>query len=303
MFDWNDLRFFIAVARTGSGSRAAEQLNVNQSTVSRRIAALEDRLGIRLFERSAHGLSPSPEAVHLQARAEEIERIALEIERETAARRDAPEGVVRVATVEEIAATLIAPALPEFRRQWPGIKIDLLTGVRVLDLVRGEADVSLRLIRPTQTELFAKKVGEFGYGVYAASTYLQNLSPDRIDQITALDWMVLEDSLSISPEGPWLKRHLVGVKPILKCTSIKTLIAAVQAGMGVALLPRPSAYFYPGLERLPIDTREARTEIWLVVHQDAKRRTIVQAVMDFLIQVINKPLKKGPAAKPEPSLP
>jgi len=293
MFAWDDMRVFLMVARTLSTARAAERLKVNQSTVSRRIAALEEALGMALFERGPRGIQLKSAAERLMGLAEEMEATAFAVEREISGRSNQPEGKVRVTTIEDLASVLIAPELPAFRRRWPNIDLVLLTTPVTLDLSRGEADVSLRLARPTQSDLHARKVGGFGYGVFASDDYIASVEPDRLAQMPALDWIVLEDVTHPVPESRWLREKLPGMKPVLSCNGIKTQIAAVQAGLGVAVVPRPYAYFHPGLRRLPIDTQGLYRELWLVVHSALRHSAPVQAVMDFLLVVVRKPIKPG----------
>ena len=290
--DWNDIRIFLEVTRVGSTTKAAANMGISQGTVSRRITALEQSLSMELFDRTPSGLALKPEAEWLVEPAETMAETAEVIQRRSGETRNQLSGVVRVATVEEIASMLIVPALPEFRKQWPGISMELLTGTRTLDLMKREADVSLRLVRPTSGDLFARKVGGFGYGVYAGDEYQKGITDHQLEHIEELDWMVLEHHTMLTPDRKWFNENLKETKPILVCTSPKTLIAAVQSNMGVATLPRPSAYLYSGLNRLPIDTRGAFCEIWLVVRSDMRDLPMIKAVMEFLEVVINKPLRK-----------
>ena len=289
--DWNDIRIFLEVTRQGSTAKAAAKMGVSQGTVSRRITALEQALDLELFDRTPRGLFLKPEAEWLVQPAEVMSQTAGDIVARSGETRNKLSGVVRVATVEEIASMLIVPGLPEFRKQWPGISIELLTGPRTLDLMKREADVSLRLARPTSGDLAARKVGGFGFGVYAGDGYLARMTDRQVEHLEELDWMVLDDHKFMTPERQWFGEHFGDIKPILVCTSPKTLVAAVQADMGVAVLPRPSAYMYPGLNRLPIDTSGAFCEIWLVVRSDMRDLPIIKAVMDFLEVVVNKPLR------------
>ena len=294
MFDWNDMRYFLEVAREQSASKAAAKLKVNQSTVSRRIAALEHDLGVSLFNRTSNGQFLKPEMEWLLPIAELMEETALTVTRELTSQKDVIKGVVKVATVEEMATMLIAPELPKFLKKWPGIKIELITGTRTLDLTKKEADVSLRLARPTQENLYARKVGGFGYAVFAGQTYYEQITEQQLNNIETLDWMILDGHVPDMPDEVWFKKNLSMVSPILRCTSPKTLMAAVQSGMGVAMLPRPSAYLHKGLIRLPIDTRGAYREIWLVVREELRNSRVIKAVMDFLEEAINKPFRQPP---------
>ncbi len=291
LYQWDDLRVFLAIARCGNASRAAGVLNVNQSTVSRRLQALEDALELKLFSRAPTGFVLSADGERLLRLALKVEEATLAIERELTGNRDTLEGVVRVTTVEEIASMIIAPNLKSFRERWPRIQLKLITSNRTLDLARGEADVALRMARPTQGDLVARKVGGFGYGVFATQAYLDGLESERVGKPELLDWVVLDPAVVTWPDALWFDRELPGVVPVLRATSFKTLLAAVQAGFGVALLPRPFRYMYSGLVLLPISTGPLHNEIWLVVHKDLRKVKAIEAVMTFLEEAMRKPLK------------
>ncbi len=288
MFDWNDARYFLAAARTGSSAHAAALLNVNQSTVSRRIVAMETALNTALFNRTARGLTLREEAETALSLAEDMERAALEMVRRLDSRRNRLEGVVRLTMVEEVAAMWIAPALPEFRRRWPGVRLELLTGNRTFDLARGEADVSLRMMRPREGALFARKIGEYGFAIYGSKAYLEGVDPERLHQWDTLDWVVTDDGSLKLPEPGWLQRSAKKISPVLKCNSLKTLMAAVSAGLGVAMAPKAVARQHPNLERLPIDTRDVRGELWLAVPEELRGQARIQAVLDFLVEAANR---------------
>lgn len=290
-YQWDDLRVFLAIARSGNTSRAARILNVNQSTVSRRLQALEDALQLVLFSRTATGLTLSADGERLLRLALKVEEAALAIDRELTGTRDALEGVVRVTTVEEIASMIIAPNLKSFRERWPRIQLKLITSNRNLDLSRGEADVALRMARPTQGDLVARKVGGFGYGVFTTQAYLDGLESERVGKPELLDWVVLDPGVVPWPDALWFDREMPGVVPVLRATSFKTLLASVQAGLGVALLPRPYRYMYPELVLLPIATGPLHNEIWLTVHKDLRKVKAIEAVMTFLEETMRKPLK------------
>ncbi|CAM2009037.1 LysR family transcriptional regulator [Acanthopleuribacter pedis] len=291
MFQWDDVKVFLATARSGSTVEAAARLQVNQSTVSRRLAALEQALSTPLFERTRAGFVLSKAGRAVLPFAEEMEAGALRIAREIGAAENEAGGVVVVATIDEIATWIIAPVLPEFHRKWPHIRLDLKSSPRLVNLERGEADVALRLARPESGNLFARRVGGFAFGVYASQSYLETRSPDSLEDPHTLDWIMLEGLPPHLPESRWFAALYPDLKPILKCNGTKPQIAAVQAGLGVALLPRPTAYLAQGLVRLPVETKGLYREIWLVVHRERRHVPTVQAVVDFLQDVMTRPLR------------
>lgn len=291
MFQWDDIKVFLATARTGSTVEAASRLQVNQSTVSRRLTALEHALSTPLFERTRKGFVLNQAGRAMLPLAEEMEAGALRITREVGA-ADTEEGaVVVVATVDEIATWIIAPFLPEFYRKWPHIRLDLKSSPRLVNLERGEADVAVRLARPKSGNLFARRVGGFGFGVFGSPAYLDARSPESLEDPQQLDWIILEGLPEYLPERRWFDEMHPNLKPILKCNGTKPQVAAVQAGLGVALLPRPTAFLAKGMVRLPLETQGLYREIWLVVHRERRNVPAVQAVIDFLHDVMTRPLR------------
>lgn len=291
LFNWDDLRFFLACARHGGTSQAARALRVNQSTVSRRITALESSLDVALFERTGRGTQVTAAGERLLEKVTTMDQLAREAELAVVASRQRLEGVVRVTTVEDIANWQIAPGLPAFRKAFPGIEIQLLTTTRVLSLRQREADVALRLGEPVEAEVVARKVGGFGMGVYASKRYLAQIPRESWREAKALDWIMVDPVPQGYPWTDWLKRIMGEVKPVLRCNQYKTLVASIGAGLGVGLLPRPMAYFHRRLQRLPIDTQGLGQPIWLLVHKDLRQNAAVRVVMDFLVAMLNRPIK------------
>jgi len=282
--NWDDLRVFIAVARMDSCSKAANLLKMNQSTVGRRILALEDALEIPLFFKSSKGFFLNEDGKKIFQLAKEIEHSVIKIHQLGRDVANQPEGTVRVTTLEDIASLSIVPQLPAFHKKWPGINIHIQSSYRNLDLLRGEADIAIRLARPTEDDLFGKKLGSFGYGVYGMPSYLEGLGNDS--KLGDLDWIILENPEPNLPEKKWMNKHVPGANPILKCNHLKTQAAAVIAGLGVALLANPVAKRYGELKRIPIDTSDLRREIWIVIPNNLKKLHTIQIVVEFLTKAV-----------------
>ena len=179
MLDWDDLRSFLAIARHRTLSGAARALSVQQSTMGRRLDALEERAGVTLLQKTPGGyvLTAAGEAV--LGHVERIEQEAHAIERTVTGRDVRLEGSVRLTTVETMAVEVLTPILTAFLARYPGITLDLVTDTRTLSLSRREADVAVRMMRPEGHELVARKVGEVGFGLYASPGYLERMGmPD-----------------------------------------------------------------------------------------------------------------------------
>src|SRR5262245_24241458 len=166
---WDDYRFFLALCRKGSTARAARELRVDPTTVRRRLAAMEEALGARLVHRGAARLALTDAGERLLARAQAVEDTMAAIEREVGAADDKLAGVVRLPAAEAFVSLLVAPALAPFRARHPDIRVELVADNQRLDLARREADLALRLVRPTDESLIARKVATLEFGLYAAT--------------------------------------------------------------------------------------------------------------------------------------
>src|SRR5215813_3583546 len=171
-WQWDDVRFFLAVARTGSLSAAARSLGVGHVTVGRRVAALEKRLGVTLLNHTPDGFATTSAGEAILRQCAAMENAALDLERIAAGRDALVRGSVRVTTTEALAYQLVAPAIAPLRQAHPELQIDLVVGVRSLDIARREADLAVRFARPTAPELVCRKLGEVGFSLYASQRYL-----------------------------------------------------------------------------------------------------------------------------------
>lgn len=277
-FEWSDLRFFLAVSREGSLTAAARRLRVDSTTVSRRLSALEDALGTKLFARRRSGWTLTPAGKRVLPAAEQAEAAAATVDR--VARGDEPRGRVRIAMVEVLATNLIAPLLPALHVQHPHIRLDMLCGNETLDIRRGEADIGLRLSRPTEPELVCRRLAQATQRPYAARSWLEarDLDPEAV---TDLDGMEVLTLLS-ERERRW-SDGLGKVNVVLRTTSPSTLHQATLAGAGVGLLADVIAASDRRLAPLPALNVCVERPLWMVLHQDMAEVPRVRAVADFLI--------------------
>ena len=284
--DWNAVRDFLAVARAGSLNRAAGTLGVNASTVGRRIEALEAGLGVRLFQRAQTGYVLTDEGQDLVNRAERIEAAALAFERGAEAAEQV-RGQVRLATAENLANVLLIPALPALRARHPELTVEIATDIRSLNLHRREADLALRMVRPTQGNVTVKRVGTMRYGLYGSADYLGRrgvreegtADAGRFDGDDLIAW---SEGHSDLPAARWVERALEGRPPALVATSLHGQVIAARVGIGLAVLPSFLAATEPGLRRVPSGADAIAQEIWLVVHADLAASARVRAVADFV---------------------
>ncbi len=288
--DWDLLRYFLPVARLGSLTKAAEILKTAQSTVSRRLGELEVNLGVILFKRTPHGYDLTPEGAELFAKAQEIEGHFLDLERSKHGIMEPGQtvaGTVRLATAENLAAAILAPALPALQSRYPALTVELATRVASVSMVRREADLSLRLVRPTQNTLFVRKVGVQAHAVYASPSYLcrQELA-NGLGALRDCDLIGWDEEFSSLQLAVWL-REAIGGRPLkVSATCLATQIAAARHGIGAVVLPCFLGDAEPGLRRIVEPKDVFSQDIWLVVDPSLKAVPRVRAVADWIAEAV-----------------
>ena len=282
--DWNDVRYFLAVARAGSLAGAARTLKVEHSTVGRRLDAFERALGARLFLRGPTGFQLTTTGTQLLPLAENVERAIEALSRQGSGDDGRLEGTVRLTTSEVMSGFLMKSMLA-LRAQHPALRIEILSGNRTFDLARGEADLAVRIAPTSQPDLIVRTLAVCAWALYAATTYAERCG--LLSDATALaghDIIGFDESLANVPGALWLSQHAVGASFPLRANSIIAALNAAHAGVGIAAIPCFLADREPTLRRLSptiIGTRD----VFLVVHPDALRVARVRAVMDFLIEL------------------
>lgn len=284
MIDWDDLRSFLAIARGGTLSAAARTLGVRQSTMSRRLEALERTSGARLFEKTPKGFVLTQTGEAILGRVTQIEAEALAVERVITGTDIRLEGLVRLTAVETLASEILPPILAGFQRQYPGISIELIADSRSLSLTRREADIALRFARLTQSDLVVRKVAQFTSALYASTAYLDRFGvPDFTRGAPGHQILLLPDEYMAMPEMLWFGLLTAQATQALRSNDRHTLLAAARAGMGIVLLERYFADHAPELVRLSSpDTGPVAREIWLAVHTDMRHTPRVRALTEYL---------------------
>jgi DNA-binding transcriptional LysR family regulator len=287
IMDWNDLRYFLAVARSGSLTRTALDLQVSQSTVSRRIAELETSLGARLFVRHQTGYYLTDEGQRMQKDAEQIEESVLALERGAAGSDLGAAGTVRLATAENLATDLIIPALPAFVRRYPHIRLELVTSTSTTELGRREADMALRMVRPARGNLKVRRVGVMSYSVYAREDYLARRPAATDDPLDGRAFIAWDDAHAHLPAAAWLADRAPDTEVALVTSSLACQVAAVRAGLGLAVLP-DFLGMGEGIVRVMPPEDVFTNDIWLVMHADLSASSRIRAVGDFLADVVRR---------------
>ena len=284
MTDWDDYRFFLAVADAGSLSAAAKRLRASQPTVGRRIALLEERLDVHLFERHPRGYSLTPAGEAILDLARHLDSNVRDIGLRIKGRDTRFVGTVSISTPESMAIFWLIPRLSRLRRLHPGIRIEVHSAAAFADIARGEADLALRFDRPGDDDvLLARKVGRARFGLYAAAQYLQRHG-------TPLAFEDLSRHAVIGPAGRLANTRITEWlgdatnSEALACNSMLGVAAAVEAGLGIGILPLYMASPERKLQRLPPGLFETVLDLWLLVHPHTRGAAKMQAVIDFLVQ-------------------
>lgn len=282
MFDWNDVRFFLAVHREGNLARAAESLHVDATTVGRRLEKLEEALAARLFDRTSKGFALTAAGRRLIPRAESIEREAIALDRDLAGDDQRLEGRVRLTATEMLTTRFIAPYLGRFHARHPGIHLDLVCTNRDLDLGRREADIALRLARPHQDDLIVKKLLSIELALYAAQDYVQSHGMPTLAALGSHRFLLFADTPAFARENAWLGPHAEQGEVVLRSDSVSSIVSAAVGGMGIALLPVHVGDREPGLVRTPLPGAPQPRVVWQAVHRDLAGAARIRAVLEFL---------------------
>lgn len=282
MFPWDDARFFLAIHRTGSLTLAARELGVNQSTVSRRLAALEEGLGTRLFVRSPEGYFASPTGERLVARAERMEEEATAIAREATGQAQSLKGTVRITAPDAFGPFFLVPLLAELRAKEPQIEVELVPENRLFNLTKREADMAVRVGRPVESLVVARHVADMGMALYASTAYVKAHGRPRGDDLSGHELVGFDESLQSTGDARWLAARSKGASMPFRTTSTYAQLRAAVAGMGIALLPCYLADGVKGLVRVRSPRTTVALEIWILLHPDLRHTARIRTTADFL---------------------
>jgi DNA-binding transcriptional LysR family regulator len=283
-FHWDDLRYLLAIAREGSLAGAARVLGVNHSTAFRRLHALEEQLGVRLFERLPEGYVATAEGEAIRRHAEQVEEAVHALERTVAGADYRLSGRIRLTTPAGIAQDFVAPLLPDFRREQPQIEVDIAVSDTDFDLARREADLALRATTQPPEFLIGRKVADLQWWFMAGTSYLEaNGRPGSLDDLHDHALIGASDSFRRVSAFAWLERQL-GPRVVARADHLLTMAVMACAGLGIAMLP--SDLHRPTLQRLFVAESGAAGQLWLLTHPDLRRVARIRAFSDFLYEAL-----------------
>lgn len=289
MFDWDDLRYFLAVARAGSTIAAAEGLKVNQSTVQRRLAALEEKIGRKLVERQPTGYRLTDLGEKMLAHAEAVEAAVAGFERSLAASETEISGTIRVTCPEADMYRLLTPLLEKFAESYPALRVDFLITEVALDLAKGEADIALRGGPARDDALIGRKIADCPWVVFASNAYIERRGrPASPEDLVRHGVIGFKGVLAQTAPVVWFLSHATNVAVVAQSDSVLGALSAVKSGVGLAILPAYIGDPDEALVRVLDAPAELRLPMTMLVHPDLRNTPRVRAFFDFVASQIDQ---------------
>lgn len=284
--DWNDLKYFLAVANGHSLSAASSQLGVSPSTVSRRIEALETALSSKLFRSHRDGYDLTAAGKELLLSGERAEAQMRVFERTAQGKDSAQSGSVRLDVPELLGQMVVLPALVQFLEQHPEIKIEMHSSVQPVKLAGEEADIVIRLVRPTRGNYQQRKVGAVEFGFFASTSYLvRHGTPSKPEDLSAHRIIGWTENLRYLTMSTWFETLCPSLQPSLRLSSLTAQIIAAETGLGIALLPSFSVVASK-LKRVLHKAPRFTPDLWMLVHSQAQELRRVKLVKRELTKIL-----------------
>lgn len=282
-FDWNNLKAFLAVARTGKLTAAATRLRSDHTTVARRISAIEQSLGARLFDRSPTGYNLTKDGAQLLTTAEAMESLALTAQAGIGHSDLAVSGAVRIGAPEGFGSYFLAPRMAPLIEQYPGLQVELVAISGVLSLSKREAELAITLSAPSEGRLVARKLTDYRLGLFAAPTYLERRPPiDTLSDLVHHRLIGYIKDLLHAPELDYMATVDVNIDAAFTSSNLIAQFRAAISGVGVCILPKFIAAQEPRLLPVLADEVNIRREFWLTTHADLRNLARVKAVSAFI---------------------
>ena len=286
-FDWNDLRYFLAVAQAGTLTGAARRLGTDHATVSRRISALERAIGAKLFERSPQGYFPTLSGERLVGHAESMEAEALAATLELGRPDVGITGTIRINTLEGFGNFFLAPRVGRFATAHPRLRLELVMIQQIVALSKREGDIAIGLAPPKESRFVTTRLTDYDLGLFAAPSYLERHPPIRTPaDLEGHAFIGYVDDLVFTRGLDYLDEVLPGLKARIQSSSLVTQLTITEQGHGICVLPAFMVRNRPGLVHvLPKDVRLTRG-YWLFTHGDLAETARVRAATRFVQQEI-----------------
>lgn len=281
--DWDDLRLFLHIARSGTLTAAAHSLRLSQPTAGRRLRALEARIGSALFQRTSEGFRLTDEGEATLAHAEQMEEAVAAVERKLLGGARGIEGVLKLSCSDWIATRLLAAPLSRFTIAHPGVTVELIADFRLIDLARREADVALRFMPFTGNAIMQRRLTHVSYGLYAAPAYLERHGAPGQGDGAGHALVIMDSGLDQLADVQWLRRRWPAARAALRSNAREAQGIACAQGAGLAVLPSAIG---DGLDLVRLPGDPPGRDIWLGYHQDMKRLRRLRLLVEHLAQQI-----------------
>jgi molybdate transport repressor ModE-like protein len=283
-FDWNLVRSFLAITRTGSMTAAAKRLKIDYSTLSRRIAALEASLGSQLFDRRTSGSSLTEAGERLLEMAEQMDQLATSAVQSIGDSKLQANGAVRIGTPDGFGTKFLAGRLGELSNRHPDLTVELVAMPREFSLSRREADIAVSLTQPSEGRLHSRKLTDYELGLYASREYLaKNPAIETVADVPSHRFISYIDDLIFSPELEYTHFVSPELRPAIKSSNLIAQLNSTVAGAGLCVLPCFIAQSEPQLVRVLPNFRLIRT-FWLLLHSDLRNIARVRVTADFIAE-------------------
>ncbi|MFZ6045083.1 LysR family transcriptional regulator [Pseudomonas sp. CR3202] len=284
MFDWNDLRYFLELHRSGRLLTAAKRLNTTHATVARHIENIERDLGTQLFVQHIGGYQLTPAGQALLKHAEAMENTAL-LAQEDMSQGISPLGQIRIGVTEGLGSVFLAPRVAELMRRYPGLEVELVSVPRFVSITNREADIAISLDRPGADLVITRSLTRYRLSLYASPAYLEQAPPLRNrDDLGRHQWIGYVDDLLFSQELMFHHSFCRHPHVVFRSTSVVAQQQAAQAGIGLAILPHFMGSRDPLL--VPVLPEEGiEREYWMSARRELHRSVRLRVVWDFLLEL------------------
>ena len=285
--NWDDLRIFLAVARTGRNAAAASRLNLDHTTVTRRVVALENAIGATLIHRSPRGIALTENGRALVEYAERIEAEAIALTENMSGTNKRLTGTVRLATPEAFGSYLVAPNVHHFVAKQPGIELELVAETRPFSLANREADIAIVLSCPPDGRAVVQKLTNYQLGLYASRDYIERMGPiTDVEQLKNHPFVWYIEDLIHLPQLRFLNDVIDEAHVVFRSTSIVAQQNAVATGTGLGVLHSFAAAQDPRLVPILSDKVILTKSYWITIHAEYRGLPRIRAVIDFLHQIV-----------------
>lgn len=285
MDNWDNLKIYLAVARNGTVSAAAQELGVSHATVLRRIDQFEQELGTKLFKRLQSGYQLTLEGKALFEEAQNVEAATMRIQRQFEGGDEQMSGAIRITQPENEVVDLY-PLYAKFIKRYPDITLEILSTAKISNLNRQDADVALRFTLEPDELLVGRCLGPVHFGAYASKSYLRN-HQRKLDELELNDcdwilWQPESNRMDKSAQLDWLKQRMDEPHIIMRTSSVSDIISAIRSGIGVGFVSHPIAAHYPDLVALPNAKFTSMLKLWILTHRDLRNQARVKCFMRFI---------------------